>query len=44
MHSERLKTNQNLFSIHFHNMYMENIDNFVKESMIDMKGKERDED
>ena len=40
----KIETNQFLFSIHFHKVHMENIDYFLKESVMDMKGKEGEEE
>ena len=44
MDSERLKTNQILFPIQFHKVYVENTDYFLNESMMDMKEKEGEEE
>ena len=39
---ERLTRNQILFSIIFHKEHMENIDYFLKESVMEMKGTEEE--
>ena len=44
MHRKRLEINQILFSIQFHEVDVDNIDFFLKESMLYMKGKEGEEE
>ena len=43
MNRKRMKTNQILSSIQFHNVDLENIGFFIKESILCMKGKEGEE-